>query len=80
METYFNNMTAEDGSADKLIQDVRTLVRDAEEVMWDGCRVIGQQTVVAAQQADEAIRQFPTASVGLAFGIGLLLGLLCGRR
>jgi ElaB/YqjD/DUF883 family membrane-anchored ribosome-binding protein len=80
METYFNNMAAEDGTAEKLMRDVRTLVRDTEDLMWDGCRAAGEHTLLAVQQADEAVRQYPTASVGLAFGIGVLLGLLLGRR
>jgi ElaB/YqjD/DUF883 family membrane-anchored ribosome-binding protein len=80
METYFNNMTAEDGSAEKLMRDVRTLVRDTEDLMRDGCRTAGHHTLVAVQQADEAIRQYPAASMGVAFGVGILLGLLLGRR
>jgi ElaB/YqjD/DUF883 family membrane-anchored ribosome-binding protein len=80
METYFNNMAAEDGSAEKLVRDIKTLVRDTEDLMRDGCRTAGQHTLLAAQQADDAIRQYPSASVGLAFGVGILLGLLLRRR
>jgi ElaB/YqjD/DUF883 family membrane-anchored ribosome-binding protein len=80
METYFNNMAAEDGTAEKLMRDVRTLVQDTEDLMWDGCRTVGEHTLLAMQQADEAVRHYPTASVGVAFGIGVLLGLLLGRR
>lgn len=80
METYFNNMAAEVGSADKLMRDVRTLVRDTEDLMRGGCRTAGQHTLVAVQQAEDAIRHYPTACVGLAFGVGVLLGLVLGRR
>jgi ElaB/YqjD/DUF883 family membrane-anchored ribosome-binding protein len=80
METYFNNMTAQDGSTDKLVRDLRVLVHDAEELVKDGCRVMGEQTKIAAQQADEALRQYPTAVVGVAFCFGVLLGLVLGRK
>ena len=80
METYFDNMTAQDGSADKLVRDLRVLVHDAEELARDGCRVMGEQTKIAAQQADEAVRRYPTAVVGVAFCFGVLMGLVLGRR
>lgn len=35
---------------------------------------------VAAKKADEAIRSHPYESVGIAFGVGLLLGALLRRR
>ncbi len=80
METYFDNMTAQEGSADKLLRDFRVLVHDAEELVKDGCRVVGEQSVIAAEQADQAVRRYPAATAGVAFGFGLLVGLLLGRR
>ncbi|HYD85258.1 MAG TPA: DUF883 family protein [Opitutus sp.] len=35
---------------------------------------------VAAKKADEAIRSHPYESVGIAFGVGLLLGALLRRK
>jgi ElaB/YqjD/DUF883 family membrane-anchored ribosome-binding protein len=85
METYFDNMTAQEGSADKLARDFRVLLHDAEELVKDGCRVVGEQSVIAAEQADQAVRRYPAATAGVAFGFGLLgfgllVGLLLGRR
>jgi ElaB/YqjD/DUF883 family membrane-anchored ribosome-binding protein len=34
----------------------------------------------AARKADDAVRQHPYESVGIAFGAGLLVGVLMGRR
>jgi ElaB/YqjD/DUF883 family membrane-anchored ribosome-binding protein len=39
METYFNNLTAQDGTKEKLLQDLMTLVNDAEELV----HVVGGQ-------------------------------------
>ena len=33
MEMYFDNMTAEEGTKEKLVQDLMTLVHDAEELV-----------------------------------------------
>ena len=33
MEVYFNNMTAQEGTREKLVQDLMTLVHDAEDLI-----------------------------------------------
>src|SRR4051794_29235244 len=33
METYFDNMTAAEGTRERLLQDLRTLVHDAEDLI-----------------------------------------------
>jgi len=35
---------------------------------------------VAAEKADSAIRTHPYESIGVAFGVGLLIGVLVGRK
>jgi ElaB/YqjD/DUF883 family membrane-anchored ribosome-binding protein len=39
-----------------------------------------RQTTAAAKATDQAIRRHPYESIGVAFGIGLLIGVLVGRR
>jgi ElaB/YqjD/DUF883 family membrane-anchored ribosome-binding protein len=80
METYFDNMTAPEGSAEKLRHDFRTLLSDTEDLVKDSCRALGQQTKVAARQTDQLIRRNPLVAVGVAFGAGMLLGVLLGRK
>lgn len=41
---------------------------------WEGKAVAG------AKAADKTIREHPYESIGLAFGVGLLIGVLVGRR
>lgn len=43
------------------------------------CRRIEQQAVTGAKAADRVLRQYPFSAAGLAFGIGLLIGVLAGR-
>jgi ElaB/YqjD/DUF883 family membrane-anchored ribosome-binding protein len=101
METYFKNLSAEDGTTEKLIQDLNVLLSDAEELVKDtggklaskskeelmagleklkaSCQRMEEKASAGAQRADRIIRDNPYQSVGLAFGVGMLLGVLIGR-
>ena len=39
-----------------------------------------EKTVAGAKVADKTIREHPYESIGIAFGVGLLIGVLVGRR
>jgi len=41
---------------------------------------IQEKTTASAKATDRAIREHPYQSIGIAFGIGLLLGVLINRR
>ena len=101
MEMYFNNMTAEEGTREKLVQDLMTLVHDAEELVKAtgsnladkskaeliaalervkvGCRKVEASAAVGARRADQLIREHPYESIGVVFGLGLLIGVLINR-
>lgn len=101
METYFQNMTADEGSKDKLIRDLNILVHDAEalikvtgkdlsekskeqlmaalERFKISCRKVEQEAVSTAKATDALIRENPYKSIGIAFGVGLLIGVLVTR-
>ena len=50
---------------------------EAASEAWDK----GKETVKAtAKKTDEAIRSHPYESIGIAFGVGVLIGVLIGRR
>jgi len=102
METYFSNMTAGDGTKEKLVEDLTTLVNDAEELVKAtsgqladksktelvaaldrvkaSCRAMQGHAIAGARSADRVIREYPYQSVGIAFGIGLLIGVLVKRE
>jgi len=100
MENTSNEITTE-----KLQQDLKTLVRDAEDLLKAGagelsdkgkearakltsaiesarqtCNRLEERAVVSAHAADRCIRDHPYESIGVAFGIGVLLGVLINRR
>jgi ElaB/YqjD/DUF883 family membrane-anchored ribosome-binding protein len=106
METTFPQTTdAPEVSREKLAQDLRVLIRDAEAVLKDGAVVAGSKAeelkarlqasvsrmketchnledkvVAGAKATDKAIRTHPYESIGVAFGVGLLIGVLVTRK
>jgi ElaB/YqjD/DUF883 family membrane-anchored ribosome-binding protein len=111
METHFENIERahSDLAFQRVLADLKTLVRDSEELLRvtagdlsqkakearsrlaaalesarGTCQNVQTQTLdaakAAARQADVLVREHPYESVGIAFGAGLLLGVLVGRR
>jgi ElaB/YqjD/DUF883 family membrane-anchored ribosome-binding protein len=98
MEVYFNNMTAQEGTREKLVQDLITLVHDAEELIRATggnlaekskeellaalerakltCLRIEAKAAATARKADSLIRENPYHAAGVAFGLGVLIGVL----
>ncbi|HYG21409.1 MAG TPA: DUF883 family protein [Verrucomicrobiae bacterium] len=44
------------------------------------CGELQQQTLAAAKKTDVVIRQHPYETIGIAFGLGLLIGVLATRK
>ncbi|HTV39525.1 MAG TPA: DUF883 family protein [Candidatus Sulfotelmatobacter sp.] len=68
------------GEAGEKIKEVRQRLSQALESARATCEDIQDQTMETAKAADETIREHPYESIGIAFGVGILLGLLVGRR
>ncbi len=56
-------------STDRMMEQLKTMIQRAEE-----------KAVERAKAADRAIRGHPYQTIGVAFGLGLLVGLLARRR
>lgn len=56
-------------STDKILAQLKAMIQQAEE-----------KAVERAKAADRLVRDHPYQSVGLAFGVGLLIGLLVRRK
>jgi ElaB/YqjD/DUF883 family membrane-anchored ribosome-binding protein len=107
MEEHYHNMTPESPglSREKLVEDLRVLIHDAEQLLKSGaneagekaaelraklhdslakaketCRRLEDRAVAGAKAADRVIRDHPYESMGLAFGLGVLLGVLINRK
>ena len=46
----------------------------------DACRRLEEKTIEGAKATDRVIREHPYPSMGVAFGIGLLVGVLVTRK
>jgi|SRR5581483_1238680 len=102
MEIFFKNLTPEEGTAEKLLHDLRVLREDTEELFRAAggklaekskekfltamekarttCHDIRNQAAAGAQSTDQIIHNYPYSAVGIAFGLGMLLGVLMLRR
>ena len=102
MEVYFKNLSSEETSTEKLVEDLMLLVHDAEDLIAatgaslaeesreqlrtalervkSRSEKIKEHAVASAQATDRLIRDHPYPSLGLAFGAGLLIGLLVRRK
>jgi ElaB/YqjD/DUF883 family membrane-anchored ribosome-binding protein len=104
MEVLFQNLTGEEVSIEKLVEDLTVLAQDVEELVKVSSANLGaeskEQLVSAAQRikarcerlkshavagaraTDRAIRLHPYTSLGIAVGVGFVLGALAksGRR
>jgi ElaB/YqjD/DUF883 family membrane-anchored ribosome-binding protein len=98
-----------DAPAEKLMQDLKTVVGDAEELVKATASQSGEhigriraraeeslriarerikevtqtaemQARVAAREVDRKVHENPWTAVGIAAGIGLVLGILLGRK
>lgn len=85
-------------STEKLMQDMRAVVLDAEELLKatasqtgervdkvraraeESLRVARERIKDAGMEVDAKVRDNPWATAGIAAGVGLLVGLLIGRR
>jgi ElaB/YqjD/DUF883 family membrane-anchored ribosome-binding protein len=88
-------------SREKLVHDLKALVRDAEDLVREtagtmadkskdelrraldklkaSTRRIEEKAADRAEATDELIREHPYQSIGIAFGLGLLIGVLVAK-
>ena len=98
-------MNASEINTDRLVSDLKSVTRDAEELLktvsgerGNGSKEMRQRlssaidsakatyhrlegkAVEGAKATDKAIRSHPYESLGIAFGMGLLVGVLMRRK
>lgn len=68
------------GEAGEKVKEVRSRLATALESAKVTCERLQDKTIEAAKATDHVIREHPYESIGVAFGLGLLIGVLVGRR
>jgi ElaB/YqjD/DUF883 family membrane-anchored ribosome-binding protein len=73
-------MHATAGQAGEKVSELRARLSAALESAKATCHRLEEKAVAGAKVADKTIREHPYESIGVAFGVGLLIGVLVGRR
>jgi ElaB/YqjD/DUF883 family membrane-anchored ribosome-binding protein len=73
-------LSATAGAAGETVKEVRNRLATALESGKATCELAQDKAVQAAKATDEVIREHPYETIGVAFGVGLLIGVLAGRR
>jgi ElaB/YqjD/DUF883 family membrane-anchored ribosome-binding protein len=73
-------MKATAGQAGEKVSELRSRLAAALESAKATCQRLEERTVAAAKATDQTIRAHPYESIGIAFGLGLLVGVLVARK
>lgn len=73
-------LKATENANSETVTEVRRRLASAVESAKAAYERLKDKTVKAAQTTDHAIREHPYESIGIACGVGLLIGILVGRR
>ena len=66
----------EHANLDKFIEDIKTVVQDGQQLLRAGAQQARQRASLGAQVTDRRVREHPYQSIGIVFGIGILVGVL----
>lgn len=58
------------------LEDIKTVVRDGQELLKASAGEIREKAAYGARQTDRAIRKSPYQTIGIVFGLGLIVGVL----
>jgi len=73
-------MKATASQAGEKLSELRSRLAAALESAKATCERVEEKTIAAAKATDRTIREHPYESIGIAFGLGLLVGVLVARR
>jgi len=58
------------------LDDIRTVVRDGQELLKASAGQVKEKALYGAKETDRVIRESPYQTLGIVFGVGLVIGLL----
>ena len=61
---------------DRFLEDLKTVVKDGEQLLKVGVSTARKRALASAKTTDRAVRQHPYQTIGIVFGLGVLLGIL----
>jgi ElaB/YqjD/DUF883 family membrane-anchored ribosome-binding protein len=66
----------EHANLDKFLEDLKTIVHDGQELLKVGAGEAKRRAVLGAQVTERQVREHPYKSIGIVFGLGIVIGLL----
>jgi len=64
---------------EQFLEHIKAVVQDGQELLKAGFAGVKQRAITSAKTTDRAVREHPYQTIGLVFGVGLVVGLLCSR-
>ncbi len=61
---------------ERLLDDLKVVVRDGEQLLKAGVSTVKERAITTAQNTDRVVRENPYRTVGVVFGLGIVIGLL----
>lgn len=61
---------------EQFLNDIKTVVRDGEELLKAGVSEVKQRALTGAKTTNRAVREHPMKTLGIVFGLGVLVGIL----
>ena len=73
-------LKASAGEVSDKAREARARLAAAVERAKESCERLQEKAVAGARATDKTIREHPYQSIGIAFGIGVLIGVLVTRK
>ena len=58
------------------LNNIKTIVQDGEDLLKAGVTEVKERAVTGAKTTDRAVREHPYKTLGIVFGLGVLVGVL----
>jgi Uncharacterized conserved protein len=58
------------------LNNIKTIVQDGEDLLKAGVTEVKQRAVLGAKTTDRAVREHPYKTLGIVFGLGVVVGVL----
>jgi ElaB/YqjD/DUF883 family membrane-anchored ribosome-binding protein len=75
-----DELKATAGQGSERVSELRARLSAALDATKDAAQRLEERTLAAAKATDRCIREHPYETIGVAFGLGLLIGVLAARR
>jgi ElaB/YqjD/DUF883 family membrane-anchored ribosome-binding protein len=73
-------LKARAGEVSEKAHEVRVRLTAAVDRAKEACERLEEKAVAGAKATDKVVRDHPYSSIGIAFGVGLLIGVLVTRK